>query len=262
MKRWFLGCCALVLMIAALPGLGVQPAAAQEFGYNEDVFVNTDFLNLRDGSSLDSAVIDVLPYGTTGTVSTPAVPADGYDWYYINLGSQQSWVAGGFLSTLGGNDGGYAIGTNLQVTSGPLNLRCCHSLGTTIEGTLAQGVQVEIVDGPVYSNRYTWYAVYVETGSLGWVAGEFLGPIGSNGESPSSPPSSGFSIGNTVAVAVDALNFRTSPSTSAEIVNVLPYGGSFEIVSEATSADGYDWVHIRNDDYGTGWVAVSFLFPR
>lgn len=249
-------------MIAALPGLGILPAAAQDFGYNEEVFVNTDFLNLRDGSSLDSAVIDVLPYGTTGTLSAGAVSADGYNWYYGGFGGQYGWVAGGFLSATPTPGTGYAVGTKLEVASGPLNLRCCHSLGTTIDGTLAQGVQVEIVDGPVSSNGYTWYAVYVESGSLGWVAGEFLGPISSDGESPSSPPSSGFNIGNTVAVAVDALNFRTSPSTSAEIVNVLPYGGSFEIVSEPTAADGYDWVQIRNDDYGTGWVATSFLFPR
>ena len=261
-KRLIVGVLVATLVMAAVPGFGAQLAAAQEFSYGQEVFVNTDFLNLRDGSSLDSAVIDVLPYGTTGTIATPAVAADGYNWYYINLGSQQGWVAGGFLGAVGGNDGGYPVGTTLEVASGPLNLRSSYGVGTTIVGSLLQGVQVEIVDGPVFSTGYTWYAVYVESGSLGWVAGEVLGPIGSNGESPSAPVNGGFSIGNTLAVDVDALNFRTAPSTSAEIVNVLPFGAGFEVVGEVTAADGYNWVQIRNDGYGTGWAATNFLVPR
>lgn len=156
------------------------------------------------------------------------------------------------------NGGGWPIWTTLEVANGPLNLRCCHGIGTTIVGTLLEGVQVEIVDGPVYASGYSWYAVYVETGSLGWVAGEFLGPIGSNGGT-TPPPSGGFAIGSTVAVDANALNFRIGPSISAEIANVLPNGVIFEVVGGPTFADGYDWVQIRNEGYGTGWVAAEFL---
>ena len=70
-KRLIVGVLVATLVMAAVPGFGAQLAAAQEFSYGQEVFVNTDFLNLRDGSSLDSAVIDVLPYGTTGTIATP-----------------------------------------------------------------------------------------------------------------------------------------------------------------------------------------------
>lgn len=137
MKQMVRGLVVVSLLAALTAGPGARSAAVAEFTYGQEVSVNADFLNLRSGSSLDSAVIDVLPYGTTGIISAGPFFADGYDWYYLNVGSQQGWVAGGFLSANTGNGGGWPVGTTLEVASGPLNLRCCHGIGTTIEGTLA-----------------------------------------------------------------------------------------------------------------------------
>jgi uncharacterized protein YgiM (DUF1202 family) len=66
----------------------------------QEMIVDTDALNLRDGPSLDSDVIDVLAQGARVTIADASfVLADGYTWAQVNYGSEQGWVAKEFLVT-------------------------------------------------------------------------------------------------------------------------------------------------------------------
>jgi uncharacterized protein YgiM (DUF1202 family) len=62
------------------------------------MIVNTDSLNLRDGSGLNADVIAVLPYGTKVVIADASFGSvDGYSWAMVNTAYGQGWVARDFL---------------------------------------------------------------------------------------------------------------------------------------------------------------------
>ncbi len=62
------------------------------------MIVNTDALNLRDGSGLNANVIAVLPSGTKVVIADASFASvDGYSWAMVNTAHGQGWVARDFL---------------------------------------------------------------------------------------------------------------------------------------------------------------------
>ncbi len=87
-------------------------------------------------------------------------------------------------------------------------------------------------------------------GTGGWAFQEYLAIDDTGGE--------GIEVNDTV-ITTAAVNFRTGPGLAARIANVLPIGTRFEVVGGPAAADGCTWIEIRNQGYGTGWVAAEFL---
>jgi uncharacterized protein YgiM (DUF1202 family) len=118
---------------------------------------------------------------------------------------------------------------------------------------LPDGTVGEVVDGPTTDGSDTFYEIRTTLGT-GWVLAKFL--VSSDAPPPSGP---GLDVGDTAVVNTDALNLRSSPSTSAGVVATMPYGTTVTIIGGPTSAGGYTWWQVRSTTYGTGWCAGGYL---
>ena len=224
----------------------------------EEAFVVVEELSYRDGPGLDSAVIDLLPYGTTGVITDGPVTMDGYTWFEFDIdgyGAPPGWVAGEFLATEeGSSDGtGIAIGSEVIVAADDLHLRDEPGLAGATLAVLPIGMPLTVLDGPAAADGYTWYLVQAsaEVGQ-GWIAGEFV--VASPGVSAT------FGLGETVVINGDELNLRDAPSLTGEVVAQLALGTEVTITGGPLTADGYNWYQIglAGTD-GDGWVAGEFL---
>lgn len=71
-----------------------------------------------------------------------------------------------------------------------------------------------------------------------------------------------FWAGQSAVVADGPLNLRSGAGTGYGVIEQLATGDSVEIVSDPTSADGYQWNLVSVDATGsTGYVASVFLVP-
>jgi sortase (surface protein transpeptidase) len=75
---------------------------------------------------------------------------------------------------------------------------------------------------------------------------------------PADQPASG---GTPATITGEAVNLRSSASTSADIIGVLSAGQAVTITGESTEADGYVWLPVRLEDGTEGWVVQDFLRP-
>ncbi len=163
-------------------GEGLMPAPADmpdpclEYDTGSVVHVATDQLRLRAEPGTGTGVVTTLPSGTTLTVTGMPVGAGGYTWYPVATGSGSTgWVAGMYLAG-GGAPATLAVGSPARVDVVSLNLRSGPGLDAPVLRQLSSGTGVVLLDGPVTSDGYDWYAVETSNGSSGWVIGAALLP--------------------------------------------------------------------------------------
>jgi len=89
----------------------------------------------------------------------------------------------------------------------------------------------------------------------GWVAGAYLSSKPVTNVKP-------IKIGFTVYVNDGPLNMRSSPSTSASIVSILPQDAKLQVVDGPRTANGYTWWQLRSSKWGTGWVVANYIGRR
>jgi len=68
-----------------------------------------------------------------------------------------------------------------------------------------------------------------------------------------------FSIGDTVAVSIGPLNYRTAPGTSAAIYGTLASGTRGVVLDGPVISGGLTWYQLRIDGKPDGWVAGRYL---
>jgi hypothetical protein len=67
-------------------------------------------------------------------------------------------------------------------------------------------------------------------------------------------------VGTAVKTNEDAVNLRKSPSTSADVVDVLPLGTKLTVTGAPQTEEGYTWYPVKETDSGKqGYVAEQFL---
>lgn len=76
------------------------------------------------------------------------------------------------------------------------------------------------------------------------------------------PIDSGFKVGDRIEVIAAALNIRTGWGLSGRVVATLTPGRTGAVIGDDTGrftaqADGYSWLNVRIDGFGTGWVATG-----
>src|SRR5690606_15585613 len=76
-------------------------------------------------------------------------------------------------------------------------------------------------------------------------------------------PEAGYKAGEWLEVVADAVNVRTGWGTHHRIVGTVRKGRRLEVIGDDTGAttqhfDGYQWVNIRAEGFGTGWMATGF----
>jgi hypothetical protein len=76
------------------------------------------------------------------------------------------------------------------------------------------------------------------------------------------PPNGDFSVGSTVIVNDDDVNFRPEPTTLSDPHRPLSNGEELEVTGEiVTDENGQQWVPVSDIDGVEGFVAIEFVDP-
>lgn len=137
------------------------------------VAATVDDLNFRADPTTDAEVLATLAEGTSAVVISGPTSADGYDWYEIYLDGDAGWVVRDYIAFMLGDVTELAIGDFAVVNTDTLNLRDDATVNGEVVAVLVGGTEVEILDGPVEADGWTWFQVETADGA-GWLAGEFL----------------------------------------------------------------------------------------
>lgn len=161
-------------MATAVLGLGAG-STSSPFPVGSLVVVNTDFLNLRSGTSLSTDVLAVLPAGTILTVQTQLVQSDGRRWYGVMTQSGTSgWVAAEYVGGAATTSAEYPVGRTVRVIADALNLRGAPGTAAPILEVLVAGTVLSVTGRPLYAVGYIWYPVATAWGTEGWVADQYI----------------------------------------------------------------------------------------
>jgi uncharacterized protein YraI len=192
----------------------------------------TSALNLRDGPSTSDAVILVMPEGAVVTVNGGS--SNGF--LPVTYRGMEGWAHGSYLSSDGSSDGGGSTGT--ATTTSALNLRDGPSTSDAVLLVMPAGADVVLT-----GESENGFASVEYRGTAGWAFADYLMTGDDSGSAPGDE-----------AVATSALNLRADPSTSAEILRVMPSGASVSVNGAADN--GFYPVTFRGSD---GWAHREYL---
>ena len=230
------------------------------FGIGANATINASNVNLRAAAGTGGNIIATLAADTAVTIIGGPTQSGGATWWDIRTPSNGSgWVTQDYL-TLGGA-GAPPEQVIYATTNTDANVRSHPGTQWAILSTLPAGVQVQVTDGPQQEAGQTWYGVYRQGYGGGWTLASQLDIPGitTPTEPAPPPPTNQFPVGSTVTVTGGTVNFRSGPSISASIIDVIPDGRVFTVTGDATSANGYAWVPVRSTVYGDGYIAAPFL---
>lgn len=151
---------------------GHADSSARSFSNGTRVFVDTDAINIRNDSSMSGDIVNVLFTNEVATVIGGPVDSDGYTWWNLRTDDGDGWGAGVYLAPSAGNI--HVAGDTVRVFDGELNLRASGSLGAEVTAILPDAAYVDILEGPVPGDNYTWYRVGSTRYGSGWCVGEYL----------------------------------------------------------------------------------------
>ncbi|MDQ3043776.1 MAG: SH3 domain-containing protein, partial [Chloroflexota bacterium] len=134
------------------------------------------------------------------------------------------------------------------------NLRSAAGTESSILAQMPLGTPLTVQSGPTATGGLDWYQVSGPIGS-GWAASIIFQRSSS---SPAPPAAGRFAIGERVEVDTDALNLRSTASTSGTVIVAMPEGTQGTVVDGPQSGGGYAWYRLETS-YGTGWAVDSFL---
>lgn len=154
-----------------------------------------------------------------------------------------------------------AAGQQARVTApAGLNYRDTPATGGELLGQLGTGQVVDVLEGPVAADGFTWWRVDDRLGNVGWAAEgdaetEWLSPRLGEPQPANRPPE----VGDRVTVTMGAggqLTIRSLPGTDAPLITRADSGTQFTVLAGPQSASGYTWYQIRSDDGSVeGWAA-------
>lgn len=257
---------------SASPGLRPNAAPEQEF-----TLETSDAAFFPDGSAAASRSGEA---GDLSLLRLSAVPAEPLTTTPASI----SFISGS--ETAGGNDPSdgtaagadqpteIGIGVTVFTNTDAVNLRGDPSIEADGVDQLGNGVELEITDGPIEADGFTWYFVEVvgtDGPTEGWVAQDFISlpgapPSGTPVPADSTPVAADdetFAEGDTVVANADNVRVRADASTGADILQAYPAGTEFLITGEPEEADGFTWypVQVVEDEEVTGFVVADFLDP-
>lgn len=234
------------------------------------VVANTggDAVLIRDGAGYGYSVIDTAPEGAVVTVlDGPFAGDDGAFWYEVNYNGTIGYAFASFL-VLPENAPAEPVGASSRRTSSS------NSYDATISGTggdgarmrdgadldaaivlvIPEGAGVEVIGSPDHGDGYAWYPV-AYAGSVGWVAGVFLGDGGGTAVVATAAPTaprSGPVLESGAHVKVSGtggedIRIRETYGLNGDIYGHAPAGAVLRVIY------GPEW-----DGAGGGWYAVDY----
>lgn len=245
-----------------------EPVSPADTG---DVFVAGDHvvvaegpLNLRSSAGTTASSVGSLAIGTELTIVSGPVSASGYNWYQVKSASQTGWVIVDALQIVPDDSAQFAVGDQVVVFDGPVNMRSAAGTGSSVVQSLPQDTFLTIVGGPTANGGYIWYQAQTNDGSTGWVASDFIQATTPANPTPTATPGTpggdgSLSVGDRATVTDGPVNLRSAAGTGNPVVTVLQTGDSLSITGGPATSDGYTWYAVRTANSNTGWVASDFL---
>lgn len=241
---------------------GCGGGAHEGFTAGDKIQVIDGPLNMRTGPGLGYGIVASLGTWTNLCVTGTGNVVDGHTWYPVEVltTKERGSVAARFCGLVApdgctSSSGEFAVGDQIEVIDGPLNMRTGPGTGYNVVVSLATGDQLCVLDGPVSADGYTWYKI--DTGSSqGWTVGEFCGLIAAGGCRTSS---AGFLVGDTIEVVDGPLNLRSDPSTDAAVTGSVATGMALCVLDGPTSnsTDVFTWYRVDGDGQ-QGWTAGDY----
>ncbi len=202
-------------------------------------FRTTDYVNFRTGPGTDYGVIKVLPPQSP----LQAVGPESNAFLKVSNQGTIGWVHRDFVAT--GNGGSTDIPPSLgyKTTSAYVNMRSGPGTGYSVIRTLPQGTSVEVFDAFQGNFQRVGYAQ-----QYGWVSLDYLSGGGGDGGGNGQP------IGQLRVTS--SLNLRSTASTSARVIKVMP-AGTMVWPSDQVS-NGFRYVELV-DGSASGWAYDAYL---
>jgi uncharacterized protein YgiM (DUF1202 family) len=213
----------------------------------------TEGLNLRTGPSTSNSVLLVMPAG-----AEVKIRGTRRGFYAVTYNGVRGWASTDFLSVLSGQSSGGGSPTGsfpqgVYIVTDNLNLRTGPSSNNRVITVLPRGTRVDTTAAAQRGDAKVW-----DGSRSGWVARIYLatgGPAPVDRE----PTNTGFTAkpaGSGIAIVVEDLNFRRSPSRTGRVISVLPAGT--EVRLSGSASNGYYRVFAGSR---MGWVAAEYLLP-
>jgi uncharacterized protein YgiM (DUF1202 family) len=149
-----------------------DPAGRNQLSIGDTVGLNTDGINVRSGPGTSNEMVIIMLNGEEADVVDGPKQADGYDWYKLSNSRGEGWGVADYLEVV--SAGAHAVGDDVKVIDGELNLRADIGTGADVVAILPDGAFVEIVEGPETAEGYDWYRVTSSRYGTGWSVGEYL----------------------------------------------------------------------------------------
>ena len=151
-----------------------------------------------------------------------------------------------------------AVGNPARISApNGLNLRSNATTSGQIIIRLGTGERVDVVQGPVTGEGYTWWELDDGQGNVGWAAdgdGEtvWISPNIGGAQPVNRPPQ----VGDRVVISTQQLTIRALPGTDGPLVTRLNQGEQLTVQGGPQAANGYTWYQVRTDDGRIeGWAA-------
>lgn len=224
------------------------------FRKGDTVKVDTDALNLRERPGIDQPVLVSLSTGAVGTVVGGPRAASNLTWLQLDTDYGRGWCVETFLASSDSPPSRRTpeTGDVVYVDTDGVNLRDVPRIDAKVNVILLSQETGTVIDGPREADGHTWFQLESARGT-GWAASRYLG-IGQ----PDPSNSAQIAIGDTVGLATDGINVRSTTSLSAEVIRILLAGDIVYVVDGPRQAEGYTWFKLATD-YGDGWAVDRYL---
>ena len=144
------------------------------------------------------------------------------------------------------------------IAANGLNIREQPGRNAAIIDRLGFRRRVQVVDGPVSSDGYSWWRVDDGQGIIGWAATgegdeEWITPRVGEPQPVNRSPR----IGDRVVITIDGqLIIRALPGIGESVITRAPAGSEFSVIAGPQTGGDYFWFRIRSDDGQVeGWAA-------
>ena len=217
----------------------------------QNVRINDNYINVRDGKGTDSGVIAELNNGDyVLRIELGNSIENGYKWDKVVLADgRKGYIATNFLTRVDDikncNDSVIA-NTSVNLRNGP------GTNGTAVITTLTPGQAMTRIETGVYNgiDGYNWDRVVLSDGRQGYIVREFIDLAGSNSQTSNSS-------GELVKVVTSiGITVRETPGTDKRVLTYISYN---EIVTRVeagvSTANGYTWDKIVTGSGVVGYIA-------
>jgi uncharacterized protein YgiM (DUF1202 family) len=149
-----------------------DPNGQKRIRVGDTIGLNTDGINVRSGPGTGNEMVIIMLKGEEAEVVAGPEEATGYTWYKLSNSRGEGWGVAQYLTVVSASQ--HAVGDDVRVIDGELNLRADIGTGAEVTAVLPDGAYVEIIEGPETAEGYDWYRVTSSRYGTGWSVGEYL----------------------------------------------------------------------------------------